>query len=95
MERIYLQNLLFNVDNRLVSISEYGIETTQPLFIGDPLDHASLSAFLGSLGFVKRGALTWYNAGLEIALSDVALHNVILVEDAVFPFDVWARRLAP
>lgn len=38
--------------------------------------------------------LTWYNEALEVAVSDVAPHNLISVEGMIAPFDIWARRIA-
>lgn len=93
LERLYLQNVLFRIDNRLEALSEFGIETTQPLFTGEPLTEERLDSFLDAFGFVPVSALTYHHRGLHVALSDIALHNVIKTGAAIFPFDIWARRI--
>ena len=93
LERLYLQNILFHIDNRLEGFNQYGFEITQPLFSGERLNHDELNDFLTGFGFEQVNSLTWYNRQLEIAISDVALHNVIRADDLIIPFDIWARRI--
>lgn len=93
LERIYLQNLLFNIDNRLEGFHPFGFETTQPLFEGEAVGADELASFLEAFGFERINRLTWYSRNLEVAISDVSLHNVIRSSGLVFPFDIWARRI--
>ncbi|MGK0189398.1 MAG: hypothetical protein ACI9R3_005215 [Verrucomicrobiales bacterium] len=96
LERLYLQNILFHIENQLAAVSEFGIETTQPLFVGEPVSAEERSVFLEEFGFIEwRSPLTWYSRDLQIALSDVAIRNLVRGEGTIFPFDIWARRLDP
>lgn len=54
---------------------------------------STLDHFLAALGFEEVSALTYYSSELEVALSDLALYNVIQVDGSIAPFDIWARRI--
>ncbi|MCB1086987.1 MAG: hypothetical protein KDM63_08075 [Verrucomicrobiae bacterium] len=93
LERLYLQNLLFQIGNALASVSQFGIESTQPLFPLEAVTNEEISEFLTAFGFVRINSLTWYHPDLSVAISDVSPRNLLRAEGAMFPFDIWARRI--
>ena len=94
LERLYLQNILFRINNTLEAVSENGIETTQPLFLGETISKGERDVYLAELGFAQVAPLTFYHSELAIALSDLAPYNIIRTKVGIFPFDIWARRIA-